>query len=144
VHGHPTFKNASELSKYDKGMSFVALAVSDDDWRTLCAGELDDQASRQLFAKIEKDTMLRAREIERQLGDKEKPNSKPTVHSLGTRLIAVAAAKKKTDKTFDIMIMFVAKWGQKEQSSKSFWQEEIKLIGRILFMSVLRSLERRL
>ena len=55
--------------------------------------------------------MTTACEIENQLGDKAKPGSKPTVHSLGTRLIAVAAAKKKTDKTFDIMIMFVAKLG---------------------------------
>lgn len=74
------------MSKYNAGMTFVALAVSDDDWKKLCAGELDDLASRQLFKKIEKETMVRACEIERQLTDRAKEKSKPTVHSLGTRL----------------------------------------------------------
>jgi len=37
VHDQPTFKNASEMSQYDTGMSFVALAISDDDWKMLRA-----------------------------------------------------------------------------------------------------------
>ena len=40
VHGNPTFKNASEMSKYDNGMSFKALAVCHDNWMKLCAGNL--------------------------------------------------------------------------------------------------------
>ena len=42
-----------------------------DDWRKLCTGELEEQQSRHLFTKIQKDTMLTACEIERQLGDKD-------------------------------------------------------------------------
>jgi hypothetical protein len=65
-----------DLAKYDAGMIFVALALSDsdsdDDWKKLCAGELDHQAKRQLFAKIEKETMLKACEIEMQLVGKAK------------------------------------------------------------------------
>jgi len=102
VHGHPTFKNASEMSKYDAGMSFVALAISDDDWKKLCAGELEEQQSRHLFTKIQKDAMTTACEIENQLGDKAKPGSKPTVHSLGARLKDVEKMKQKSEKTFDI------------------------------------------
>jgi len=90
------------MSKYNAGMTFVALAVSDDDWKKLCAGELDDLASRQLFKKIEKETMVRACEIERQLTDRAKENSKPTVHSLGTRLKSAAKKKKEEDQKIDI------------------------------------------
>jgi len=104
VHGHPTFKQNSDLAKYDAGMIFVALALSDsdDDWKKLCAGELDDQAKRQLFAKIEKETMLKACEIEMQLVGKAKEGSKATVHSLGSRFKDMVKKKKKTDKEFDI------------------------------------------
>lgn len=104
VHGNPTFKAGSEMSKYDAGMSFVAMAISDNDWKKLCTGELDDQTSRQLFNTIQKDTMLTACELERQFlkSGKAKENSQPTIHSLGTRLKACAKDKKETDKTFDM------------------------------------------
>ena len=59
-HTHPVFKAASEMANYDRGMSFVAMAISDEDWKKLCAGELDDKASRELFNKIQKETMLTA------------------------------------------------------------------------------------
>ena len=95
-----------DLAKYDAGMIFVALALSDsdsdDDWKKLCAGELNDQAKRQLFAKIEKETMLKACEIEMQPVGKAKEGSKATVHSLGSRFKNMVKKKKKSDKEFDI------------------------------------------
>ena len=129
MHGHPNFKANSEMAKYDAGMTFVALALSDSDeeWKKLCAGELDDQARRQLFTKIQKDTMLKACEIELQLGEKEKPKSQPTVHSLGSRLKALTTAKRNTDKQFDINDYVRRKLGErsgkKQQAKLNFLKE---------------------
>ena len=43
LHAHPVFKAASEMTNYDRNMLFVAMAISDEDWKKLCAGELDDR-----------------------------------------------------------------------------------------------------
>ena len=71
--------------KYDAGMSFVALAISDDDWEKLCAGDLDDEKSRNLVTRVQKDTMTTACEMEKQFkkNGKAKERSQPTIHSLG-------------------------------------------------------------
>ena len=123
VHGHPAFKENSELAKYDAGMIFVALALSDcdDDWKKLCAGELDDLARRHLFAKIEKDTMFKACEIEMQLVEKAKQGSKATVHSLGSRFKDMTKKKKNSDRQFDINDYVRRKLGEsdgKKQQTK--------------------------
>ncbi len=104
LHAHPIFKAASAMANYDRGMSFVAMAISDEDWKKLCAGELDDKARRELFNKIEKETMLTACETERTMlvSGKAKEKSQPTIHSLGTRLKDCETDRKKINKTFDM------------------------------------------
>ena len=101
-HAHPTFKAAGQMSRYDLGMSFVAMAISDEDWKKLCAGELDDKASRELFTKIEKETMLKACEIEGEMIGKAKVRSRASIRSLGNRLRKCRVCKQKSDKTFDM------------------------------------------
>ena len=102
AHMHPSFKQSSEMAKYDAGMTIVALAISEHDWKELCAGKLGSKDARHLFAKIEKETMRKAIELENQLGTKVKEGSKSTVHSLGGRLNAMKNYQKKTNKTFDM------------------------------------------
>lgn len=102
THMHPAFKNSSELAKYDAGMTFVAVAISDDDWKKLCAGELNDEENRNLFMKIQKDTMLTAIEWENRLGKSTKLKSKASIHSLGGRFKALITAQKETNPTFDM------------------------------------------
>lgn len=101
LHMHTAFKQSSEMAKYDAGMTFVALAVSDDDWKKLC-GELESKEARNLFAKIEKETMLKAIEIERQIGEKVKEGSSSTVHSLGGRLNGIKKYQKETNLRFNM------------------------------------------
>ena len=101
LHAHPTFKAAGQLAEYDRGMSVVAMAISDEDWKELCAGELDDKASKELFTKIEKQTMLKAGEIEIQLIGKAK-KGKASIRSLGSRLNKCKVGKQKSDKTFNM------------------------------------------
>jgi hypothetical protein len=102
LYGHPAFKKGGEMAKYDKGMSFVAIAITDDDWGELCAGKLDDEKSRNLFSRVQKDTMTTACEMEKQFLEdgKAKEKSKPTIHSLGTRLSACEKDRKKSVKSF--------------------------------------------
>jgi len=102
AHMHTAFKQSSELAKYDAGMTSVALAISDNDWKELCVGKLESKKARHLFAKIEKETMLKAIEMEKQLGTKVKEDSKSTVHSLGGRLNLINNYQNKTSKTFDM------------------------------------------
>ena len=92
------------MAKYDAGMTIVALAISDNDWKELCAGKLGSKEARHLFAKIEKETMLKAIEMEKKLGTEVKEGSKFTVRSLGGRLNEIKNEKKKTNKTFDMDI----------------------------------------
>jgi hypothetical protein len=100
-HAHPTFKAAGHMAAYDKGMSVVAMAISTEDWKKLCAGEINDKASKELFTKIEKETMSKVCEIERQLSGKAK-KGKASIRSLGLRLNQCKVEKKKSDKTFDM------------------------------------------
>ena len=83
-------------------MSFVAMAISDEDWKKLCTGELDDKASRELFTKIEKETMLKACEIEGEITGKAKTRSRASIRSLGRRLYKCRVCKQKSDETFDM------------------------------------------
>jgi len=99
---HIAFKQSSEMAKYDAGTTIVALAISD--WKELCAGKLGRREARHVFAKIEKETMLRAIEMEKKLGTEVKEGSKSTVHSLGGRLNEIKNDQKKTNKTFDMDI----------------------------------------
>ena len=100
-HAHPTFKAAGQMALYDRGMSAIAMAILDEDWKKLCAGEIDDKASKELFTKIEKETMLKAREIETQLLGKAK-NGKASIKSLAYRLNMCKVEKQRSDKTFDM------------------------------------------
>uniref|UniRef100_A0A7S0TGB4 Uncharacterized protein n=1 Tax=Skeletonema marinoi TaxID=267567 RepID=A0A7S0TGB4_9STRA len=112
LHMHTAFKQSSEMAKYDAGMTIVALAVSDDDWKKLC-GELESKEARNLFAKIEKETMLKAIEIERHIGEKVKEGSSSTVHSLGARLNGIKKYQKETNRRFNMDTYVHDKLGEK-------------------------------
>ena len=100
-HAHPAFKAAGEMARYDRGMSAIAMAILDEDWKKLCAREIDDKASKELFAKIEKETLSKVREIERQLLGKAK-NGRASINLLARRLNTCKVEKQKSDKTFDM------------------------------------------
>ena len=111
AHCHPLFRQSSEIAKHDGGMTFVAVAILDNDWTKLCEGELDGHASRELFKKIEKDIMCTAIEWEHQLGQTVKEKSKATIHSLGGRLKGLKSYQATINNTFDMNEYFQHKLG---------------------------------
>ena len=118
LHANPTFKAAGQMAAYEKGMSFVAMAISDEDWKKLCAGELDDKTSTELFTKIEKETLLKACEIEGEMIGKAKARSGASIRSLGCRLDKCRVYKQKSDKTFDMDEYVLQKtWGNSKLHS---------------------------
>ena len=93
AHAHPAFRKKSELAKYDAGVKFVAVAITDEDWEKMCVDDLEDHECRQLCYKIQvlsviqEATMQTAFELEEQLGEKGgKSKCKSTIHSLGGRM----------------------------------------------------------
>ena len=99
------------MAKYDGGMALVALAISDDNWKDLCKGELEDQESRNLFGLVQRDTMSKAAELEGQAGMKAKSKAKPTICSLGIRFRALEKKWKDDDKSFEINSFMTRKLG---------------------------------
>ena len=57
-----------EKKRYREAMTFVAMALSSDQWQLLQTLGMDDSSSRRLFANAEKATMLKANELEVQWG----------------------------------------------------------------------------
>ena len=54
--------------RYRDAMTFVAMALSSDQWQLLQTRGMDDSSSRRLVANAEKATMLKAKELEVQWG----------------------------------------------------------------------------
>jgi len=75
-------------------------------------GKLGSKQARHPFAKIEKETMLEAIEMEKQLSTKVKESSKSTIHSLGGRLNRIKMIRRKRMRLLIWPNMFTTNLGQ--------------------------------
>lgn len=97
VGHHPKFDK--EMAKFRYGMTFVALAIDDRQWDAILGMEKDDAQMirpRRMFANIDAKAMSVAASLEMEFGLREsaKTRHKSTIHSLGTRYIALERAWK--------------------------------------------------
>ena len=87
---HPAFIEFKEQARYRKGMTIVAMAMTDAQWALLLEGTMESLEMRQLFKLVEENAMLTAYELEvqcgkRQAGSEVSDRLMPTLHSLGNR-----------------------------------------------------------
>ena len=97
VGHHPNF--GKEMAKFRYGMTFVALAIENRQWDEILGMEKDDAQKirpRRMFANIDTKAMSVAASLEMEFGLREnaKTRHKSTIHSLGTRYIALERAWK--------------------------------------------------
>ena len=113
-----------EKERYKDAMTFVAMALTSDQWQLLQTRDMDNSSSRRLFADAEKATMLKAKELEVQWGLRsnmrgpDKANA--LMNSLGIRF-AKLKRKMQTMKKFDVEIanIFARLTGKSEDGSQS-------------------------
>ena len=78
----------NETSRYTNAMKLVAMSIGDDEWKKFLSFDLDDREMRDLFASVQKETLITILEIEVQATIREagsKSRAKPGLHSLGDR-----------------------------------------------------------
>jgi hypothetical protein len=64
---HPSFAG-NESRTYENGMAVVAMSMTKQQWDTMLEGQLDSNASRMLFASIEKESMEFCLQLEVETG----------------------------------------------------------------------------
>jgi len=83
---NPAFDASSEAARYRKGMTLVAMSITDEQWKSFVEGTIESSEQRQIFCDIQEATMLTTFELEVQ-SDVRVAGSKckafPTIHSLG-------------------------------------------------------------
>ena len=88
------FALISEGARYRRGMTTVAMVITQQQWEELCnleSTELDEDR-RKFLVRIQDATMVRILELEVQAGLKEagkKSRARPTIHSIAGRLLDV-------------------------------------------------------
>ena len=88
---HPSFAG-NESRTYENGMTVVAMSMTKQQWDTMLGGQLDSNASRMLFASIEKESMEFCLQLEVETGIKKGGKTcaaRPGLHSLGSRFRAI-------------------------------------------------------
>ena len=83
---HPSFAG-NELRTYENRMTVVGMPMTKQQWDTMLGGQLDSNASRMLFASIEKESMEFCLQLEVETGIKKGGKTcaaRPGLHSLGS------------------------------------------------------------
>jgi len=91
---HPAFVG-NETSRYTNAMKLVAMSVGDDEWKKFISFDLVDREMRDLFASVQKATLVTILEMEVQAGTREagtKSKAQAGLHSLGERFRKACAA----------------------------------------------------
>ncbi len=88
---HPAFIQASEVKKYENGMTLVAMAITGEQWGRLLLREMYDNNSQILFLLVQQQILEKALVLEYQTGARDassKPpaKAKATFHILQDRL----------------------------------------------------------
>ena len=116
---HPNFAEGEQLKNYEGAMTLVAMSFDDSQWDRLIGLDqvLDDQSMRTLAKSVEDSTLLRATELEVEVGLRQKvmkTKHQPTLHSFALRFNKICKRWKDSGKNDgDIKILIDQKTGDR-------------------------------
>lgn len=99
---HPAIAYSTGGNIYTFAMTFVAMAVTNEQWATILGYQLDATARDYLFDTIQARTMEIAMELEVEAGNRDhskRPKCGPTIHSLGKRFRSLRRKWEEQGKT---------------------------------------------
>ena len=112
VKHHPNFDTGGEKAKYEHAMKFVAMTIESEEWKQIMKMEPADATRvrpRQLFTFVDQRTLAKVLALEIEFGIRDASDKtskhKSTIHSLGTRYIALERAWKTNYKKSEVDIV---------------------------------------